>query len=175
MSLETLKKLRDVTSMGINDCKKALDQAGGDYNKAMEILKEKGAEILAKKSADRTAEEGRVETYTHFSSRIGAIVEVNCETDFVAKDETFGKFVKDLVMHIAAVGPKYVNEEDVPAELLAGKNDQEKKELLNELVLMRQPFVKNPKQSITDMLNEVGGKFREKIVIKKFARYSIGG
>lgn len=172
--LENIKKLRDATGMGIADCKKALTDCGGDFNKALDALKVRGAEILAKKAETRTANQGLVDTYVHFSQGMGAMVEVNCETDFVAKDEIFGKFVKDVVTHIAAVGPKYVTVEDIPAEELEDKSEEDKKAYIKEVCLLEQSFVKNPKLTIAAYLNEVGGKFREKIVIKRFARYALG-
>lgn len=163
--LDTIKKLREATGMGIGDCKKAITEAGGDYNKAIEVLKVRGAEILAKKSETRTAKQGLIDTYVHFSQGMAAMVEVNCETDFVAKDEVFGKFVKDVVTHIAAVAPKYISEDDMPEDETAGKK---------EVCLLCQPFVKDPKKTIGEYLNEIGGKFREKIVISRFTRYALG-
>jgi len=102
------------------------------------------------------------------------MVEVNCETDFVAKSEDFKKFVKDVVMHIAAVGPKYVSVNDVPADVLAGKTEDEKKDYIKETCLLEQAFVKNPKLTIGDYLNDIGAKIRENIKIRRFTRYSLG-
>lgn len=172
--LEKIKKLRELTKMGLADCKKALTETDGDLDKAVEVLKERSAAILAKKSEGREASEGVIETYVHFSNTMGAIVEVNCETDFVAKEESFKAFVKDLATHIAAVGPKYISVEDVPAAELEGKSDEEQKAYIQESVLMVQNNIKNPSQTIEDTLNEVGGKFREKVVIKRFTRYALG-
>ena len=172
--LEMIKKLREFTGMGIGDCKKALTEAEGDYNKALDVLKVRGAEILAKKAETRTAEQGLIDTYVHFSQGMAAMVEVNCETDFVAKDEMFIKFVKDVVTHVAAVAPKYLTVEDLPADEIAEMTDTEKKAYIKEVCLLEQSFVKNPKLTIAAYLNEIGGKFREKIVIKRFVRYALG-
>ena len=172
--LEMIKKLREETGMGLSDCQKAAKEAAGDYKKALEVLKVRGAAILAKKQDERTADQGRIETYQHFSGAMGAIVEVNCETDFVAKDQDFVQFAKDLAMHIAAVGPTYVSIDQVPETAFAGKDEAAKKEFVKEAVLMEQAFVKNPKLTIAAYTNEIGGKYREKIVIKRFARYALG-
>jgi len=171
--LEMIKKLREETGMGLGDCQKAAKESAGDYKKALEVLKIRGAAILAKKQEERTADQGRVETYQHFSGLMGSIVEINCETDFVAKDKDFVQFAKDIAMHVAAVGPKYTTIDQIPEADFAGKDDAAKKEYIKESVLMEQSFVKNPKLSITAYLNEIGGKYREKIVIKRFARYAL--
>jgi len=171
--VESIKKLRDMTGFGIADCKKALTESNGNYDKALEILRARGAEILAKKS-DRVANQGLIDAYVHFSQSMAAMVEVNCETDFVAKSEDFKKFVKDVVMHIAAVGPKYVSVNDVPADVLAGKTEDEKKDYIKETCLLEQAFVKNPKLTIGDYLNDIGAKIRENIKIRRFTRYSLG-
>src|SRR5277367_792386 len=114
---DDIKRLREETSCGVIDCKKALEEAKGDFTKAKELLRKRGLEMAAKKS-DRLAKEGRVEAYIHNGNKIGVIVEVNCETDFVARSEDFCKFTRDLAIHIAAVNPKYIKKEDVPADLL---------------------------------------------------------
>src|SRR3990167_1044922 len=112
-SVDAIKELREMTSCGVIECKKALEEAKGDIQKAKEILQKRGLEIAAKKGA-RQANEGRIEAYIHLGSKLGAMVEVNCETDFVAKSEDFCKFTKDVAMHVAAMNPKYVRREDVP-------------------------------------------------------------
>jgi len=171
--VESIKKLREMTGFGIADCKKALTETGGDFNKALEVLRERGAEIMAKKS-ERVANQGLIDAYVHFSQSMAALVEVNCETDFVAKSEDFKKFVKDLVMHIAAVGPKYISRDNVPAEDLAGKTDEEKEEYLKETCLLEQAFVKNPKMTIGGYLQDITGRIRENIKIRRFIRYTLG-
>lgn len=167
MSLEAIKELRDLTSCGIIDCKKALEQAGGDLKKAKELLREKGLQMALKK-ASRVANEGRIEAYIHNGNKIGVIVEVNCETDFVARSEDFIQFSKDLSMHIAAMAPVYVKKEDVPADIIAGGAD------MQALCLLEQPFVKDTSKTIQDLLNELVAKIGENIVVGRFIRYKIG-
>jgi hypothetical protein len=121
-SLDSIKELRELTSCGVIECKKALEEAKGDIKKAKEILQKRGLEIAAKKGS-RTAKEGRVESYVHLGNKIGVIVEVNCETDFVARSEDFCKFTKDIALHIAAMAPKYIRKEDIPADVLAQQKD----------------------------------------------------
>ena len=121
---DDIKRLREETSCGVIDCKKALEEAKGDFNKAKELLRKRGLEMAAKKS-DRVAKEGRVEAYIHNGNKIGVVVEVNCETDFVARSEDFCKFTRDVALHIAALNPKYIKKEDVPADVLAKEADKE--------------------------------------------------
>ncbi len=167
MSLEAIKELRELTNCGIVDCKKALEQAGGDFKKAQAILREKGLQMALKK-ASRAANEGRIEAYIHNGNKIGVVVEVNCETDFVARNEAFIQFSKDLSMHIAAMSPVYVKKEDVPADVLAGGAD------IKAVCLLEQPFVKDTSKSIQDLLNELVAKTGENIMIGRFVRYKIG-
>src|SRR3990167_726415 len=115
--MDAIKKLRDKTSPGIVDCKKALKESGGDIDKAIEILRKRGA-VLASKKAGRTAKEGRVESYIHLGGKIGVLVEVNCESDFVARNDDFKSFVKDLAMQVAASSPLYVSKESVPEDVI---------------------------------------------------------
>ncbi len=167
MSLDLIKELREETNCGIIDCKKALEQAGGDLKKAKEILREKGLQMALKK-ASRVANEGRVEAYIHNGNKIGVIVEVNCETDFVARNDAFIQFSKDLAMHIAAMAPKYIKKDDVPAEIVASGVD------MAAICLLEQPFVKDASKSIQDLLNELVAKIGENIVVGRFIRYKIG-
>jgi elongation factor Ts len=167
MSLDAIKELRELTNCGIIDCKKALEQAGGDLKKAKEILREKGLQMALKK-ASRAATEGRVEAYIHNGSKIGVMVEVNCETDFVARNEAFIQFSKDLAMHIAAMAPQYIKKEDVPADVIAGGADTAV------ICLLGQPFVKDASKTVQDLLNELIAKIGENIVIGRFIRYKIG-
>jgi elongation factor Ts len=166
MSLDAIKELRELTNCGILDCKKALEQAGGDLKKAKELLREKGLQMALKK-ASRVANEGRIEAYVHNGNKIGVVVEVNCETDFVARNESFIQFSKDLAMHIAAMAPVYLKKEDVPADVAAGAD-------LKAICLLEQPFVKDTSKSIQDLLNELVAKIGENIVIGRFVRYKIG-
>ncbi len=170
MSLDTIKELRELTGCGVIDCKKALEKAGGDINKAKELLREKGLQMAMKK-ADRAAKEGRIEAYIHNGSKIGVLLEVNCETDFVARNEDFIRFSKDVAMHIAAMAPKYLKKEDVTADILAG---EDLAVFAKTNCLLDQPFVKEPSKSIQDLLNELIAKIGENIVVGRFSRYKIG-
>ena len=175
------------------DCKKALEEAGGDLTKASELLREKGLAAAAKKG-DRIATEGIVESYIHGGGRIGVLVEVNCETDFVAKTDEFRAFVKDIAMQIAAANPKYLSREEVSqAELDKEKeilrnqalNEGKPEKIVDKMVegrmnkyyeencLMEQSFVKDPDKSITTLLNEKISAIGEKISIRRFARYEL--
>jgi elongation factor Ts len=146
---DDIKRLREETSCGVIDCKKALEEAKGDFNKAKELLGKRGLELAAKKS-DRIAKEGRVEAYIHNGNKIGVVVEVNCETDFVARSEEFIKFSRDVAIHIAAMNPENVQ------------------------ALLQQPFVKDPAKSIQDLLNELVAKIGENIKVGRFVRYKVG-
>ena len=168
---DDIKRLREETSCGVMDCKKALEEAKGDLTKAKELLRKRGLEMAAKKS-DRLAKEGRVEAYIHNGNKIGVVVEVNCETDFVARNEDFCKFTRDLALHIAAVSPKYIRKEDVPADILAKEADKEAYYKAN--CLLAQAYVKDPGKSIQDLLNELVAKIGENIVVGRFIRYKVG-
>ena len=168
---DDIKRLREETSCGVIDCKKALEEAKGDFNKAKELLRKRGLEMAAKKS-DRLAKEGRVESYIHNGNKIGVVVEVNCETDFVARSEDFCKFTRDVALHIAALNPKYIKKEDVPADLLAKEADKEAYIKAN--CLLAQAYVREPGKSIQDLLNELVAKIGENIIIARFARYKVG-
>lgn len=171
--IEIVKKLRDMTLAAVSDCKKALDEAGGDLAKAAELLKKRGLEIAAKK-ASRAANQGRIEAYVHTGNKIGVVVEVNCETDFVARNEEFIRFSKDIAMQIAASAPLYVKSEQVPQESLKDLNDAQKAEYFKAHCLMDQPFIKDPKQSIKDYLTSAVAKIGENIVVRRFCRFKIG-
>ena len=167
----TIKQLRELTSCGVIECKKALEEAKGDMDKAKKILQKRGLEIAAKKGS-REAKEGRVEAYIHLGNKIGVLVEVNCETDFVAKSEDYVRFTKDLAMHIAALNPKYIKKEEVPPAELAQQGDQAA--YIKEVCLLEQPFVKDPGLTIQDYLNTLVAKMGENIFIGRFIRYKIG-
>jgi elongation factor Ts len=189
-----VKELRDKTNAGMMDCKKALGETEGDMEKAVDLLRQKGLAVAAKR-ADRATSEGVVECYIHAGGKLGVMVEVGCETDFVAKTDGFQDFARDIAMHIAAINPVSVNRDDVPAELLerekeiytnmaleSGKpeNIVEKivtgklEKYLSEICLMEQKYVKNPDLTIQDLLNELIGKMGENISIKRFTRFQIG-
>lgn len=171
MVLADIKKLREMTSLGINDCKKALKDSKGDFNKALKILKSKGIAMLAKRG-ERLASQGLIESYIHFGGNLGSLVEVNCETDFVARTEVFKKFAKDIAMQIAASMPEYVKKEDIPKDVL----DKAKKpdEYVKQYCLMNQPFIKNNKLSVEQYLQEVVSQTGENVVIRRFTRFALG-
>ncbi len=168
---DDIKRLREETGCGVIDCKKALEEAKGDVSKAKDLLRKRGLELAAKKS-DRTAKEGRVEAYIHHGNKIGAVVEVNCETDFVARNEDFCKFTRDLAMHIAASSPKYIKKEEVPADVLGKEADKEA--FIKASCLLSQAYVKDPGKSIQDLLNELVAKIGENIVVGRFVRFKVG-
>ena len=171
ISVDEIRELREMTSCGVIECKKALEEARGDMNKAKEILRRKGIEMAVKKSS-RVAKEGRVEAYVHLGSKIGVLLEVNCETDFVAKNEDFCRFTKDIAMHIAATAPRYLRREDMPADILKGESDE--KTFLKTNCLMDQMFIRDPSITISDYLNSLIAKIGENIFINRFARYKVG-
>lgn len=168
MSLGDIKRLREMTSLGVNECKKALSESGGDFDKALKILKGKGSLVLGKKSSRSTCQ-GRIDSYIHFSGNLGVLVEVNCETDFVARAEVFKQFVKDVAMQIAAANPICLSREDVNKEVLDRIENIE--EYAKQHCLLEQPFIKDTRISIGDYLREVVSKTGENIVIKRFARF----
>lgn len=166
-------ELRHKTGAGIMACKDALTKSGGDIEKAIQVLRKKGLAIAAKKSG-RAAKDGCVASYVHHGSKIGVLVEVNCETDFVAKTEDFKGLVKDIAMQIAATNPSYVKKEDVPKEALE-KEDEEADIFYKQQCLLEQPFIKDEGISIRDYLTQVIAKVGENIVIRRFVRYQLGG
>ena len=189
-----VKELRERTGAGMMDCKKALSATDGDLEKAIDFLREKGLAAAAKK-AGRVAAEGLVEAYIHGGGRIGVLVEVNCETDFVAKTDAFKELVKDIAMHIAATNPSYLKREEVPtAELeheqavLAeqARNEGKPEKIIEKMVagriekyykevcLMEQPFVKDPDKTISDLITESIAKIGENISIRRCTRYQLG-
>lgn len=169
--LDLIKKLREATSMGISDCRRALEESKGDFVKALEVLKRRSLEISAKK-ADRPANYGSIRSYIHFDSRMGALVEVDSETDFVARNEEFIKFTADMALQVAATNPKYIKREDVPKEEIKGLQDTES--FYKEACLLEQPFIKNPSLLIKDYLNSLAAKFGENILIRRFCRFQLG-
>ncbi len=189
-----VKELREKTGAGMLDCKKALEEANGEIEKATEILRKKGLSAAASK-AGRVATEGLVESYIHAGGRIGVLVEVNCETDFVAKTDSFREFVKDVAMQIAAANPKYVSREEVDAADLEKEKDILKAQALNEgkpahivekmvegrmgkyyeeFCLMEQQFIKDPDKTISQLLNEKVSQIGENISIRRFVRFELG-
>lgn len=173
VSIELVKELRERTGAGIKECKDILTQTEGDIKKAIEILRERGIEAAAKK-ASREAKEGRVEIYVHPGSRLAAMVEINCETDFVARTDDFIALCRDLALHVAAANPRYLNAEDITDEAVA-ESEQSREKFIEETVLLAQPFVKNSSLTIADLLQQAIAKLGENCVIRRFVRYEVGG
>ena len=193
-SASAVKELREISGAGMMDCKRALDEAGNDIKKAMEVLRKSGV-AKAQKKAGRSASDGMVLPYIHPGSKLGVLIEVNCETDFVAKTEDFQNMVKNIAMHIAASGPIAVNKEDVPSDVLETEKEiyaeQARKsgkpeniidkmiegrisKFYQENVLMEQSFVKDPNLTISDVLIEMVAKLGENIIIARFVRFQLG-
>lgn len=170
ISMDAIKELRELTSCGVIECKKALEEARGDINRAKEVLQKRGLEIAAKKSS-RAVKEGRIEAYVHLGSKIGVLLEVNCETDFVARSEAFCAFTKDVAMHIAAMNPKYLSREDVPTDVL--KQQANPDMYVQGACLLEQPFVKDPKKTVRDYMNAIISSTGENICIGRFIRYKV--
>lgn len=193
VSASLVKELREKTGAGMMDCKKALGEVGGDFVKAEELLRKKGLSAAAKK-ATRIATEGAVASYIHMGGKIGVLVEVNCETDFVARTEAFQQLVKDLAMQIAASNPLWVKREEVPVEIVAKEMEiakaQVKEGMKPEMIekiatgkvgkfyeqfcLMDQPFVKDDKKKVHEMLTAAVATIGENIQVRRFARYVLG-
>lgn len=171
ISLESIKKLRMMSSASISDCKKALQDAGGDIEKAMALLRNRGLELVAEKK-ERIAKEGRVEAYVHQGNKLGVLLEVDCETDFAARNSDFAQFTKDISMQIAACNPLYIEKEDVPKKDLAEVKDKE--HFYKENCLLEQVFIKDPNITVKDYLGSLLAKIGENIVIRRFTRYKIG-
>lgn len=171
MSLDSIKELREKTSASISDCRRALEEASGDIKKATELLRKRGLEIAAKKQ-DRIAKEGRIEAYVHHGNKIGVLLEVNSETDFVARNSDFCQFTKDVAMQIAACNPAYIRKEDVPDDTI--KKYKDKGQFYKEHCLLEQAFIKDPSITIKDCLGALIAKIGENIVIRKFVRYKVG-
>jgi elongation factor Ts len=191
---EEVKKLRDKTGVGMMDCKKALEACGGDFDKAVEYLRKKGIEVANKRSG-RQASQGMVSSYIHLGGKVGVLVEVNCESDFVAKSEHFTTFVKDVSMHIAASSPDWVSREEVPQDVLdkekeilkeqalkSGKPEKVVEKIIegrigkfySEHCLLDQPFVKDTDKTIKQLLDELMAKTGEKCLVRRFTRYQLG-
>jgi len=193
IKIEDIKRLKESTGVGLTAAKKALEDAKGDYDKAVEEMRVKGLAKADKKS-DRAAEAGLIHSYMH-GDRIGAMVEVNCETDFVAKTDDFKAFVHEVALHIAAASPQYLTADDIPADVLAKEKDLFAQELANEgkkgdmvekiiegkiakwqkdVCLLDQPFIKNPDTTVGDLLREQIAVLGENMKIARFARFELG-
>jgi len=162
--VESIKALREETGAGIMDCKRALEESKGDLDQAREILRRQGIASAAKR-ATRTTDEGLVDAYVHSGSRVGAIVELNCETDFVARTPDFRSLAHDIAMQVAAMSPRYIDVADIP--------DGEERDP-QEVCLLQQPFIKDTSMSVSDKVSEAVGKLGENVRIKRFTRFSLG-
>ena len=194
ISPKDVSELRARTGAGMMDCKRALEEAGGDMDKASEILRKKGI-AKAEKRAGRVATQGLVVSYIHHNQQVGVLLELNCETDFVARNEAFGQLARDIALHVASADPIGVNPEDVPAELVERERriaeeqvaaekkpeqirakivDGKIKKFVAERTLLEQPFVKNDKITVGELIKEASGKLGETISVRRFARFQVG-
>lgn len=174
VSMDQVRELRERTGAGILDCKKVLEETGGDMKQALAVLREKGLKVLDKK-AGREAKEGRIDVYIHSGNRLAALVEINCETDFVARNDEFVKLVKDVALHVASNPDiKYVRADEVPAGEAEAYDAGSADEYREKTVLMLQPFVRNPGETIEDLVRATAAKTGENIVIRRFARWEVG-
>jgi elongation factor Ts len=194
ITTEMIKQLRDATKAGILDCRKALEAANGDYQKAVDYLREKGLATAAKR-ADRTASDGVVELYSHGNGRVGVMLELNSETDFVGRSETFRKLAHELALQIAAAAPRFIKEEDIPADVLeherqiatAKVREEGKPENIipkivegylekfkNETVLLRQQYIRDDSMTVQQLVNEAVVSLGENTVIRRFVRWELG-
>ena len=164
VSPAAVKELRELTGAGMLDCKSALEEAGGDFDKAKDILRKKGIAMAAKK-AQRATAEGLVQTYIHHDGRLGALVEINCETDFVARTDDFSKLAQNIALQVAATNPTYVASEDLPEDTEGNAK---------ELCLLLQPFVRDESTTVDEMVKETIRKVGENIRIRRFARFELG-
>lgn len=194
ISAQQVKELRTKTGVGMMDCKRALTECGGDIEKATRLLREKGL-ASAKKRQDKTAEQGVIETYLHIGQQIGSMVEINCETDFVARNSEFLELAHQVALHIAALKPQYLDRESVPEEVATGEKEifrarcqaEGKPEKVwdriiggmldkyfQDICLLEQPFVKDPSMTVAELVTQVSAKMGEKVEIRRFIRYQVG-
>jgi len=194
ITTQMVKDLRLATSAGVNDCKKALEETAGDFEKAVEVLRKKGLASAAKK-ASRDTREGTIGHYIHFGGKAASLVEVNCETDFVARTEQFQQLARDLAMHVVAARPQYLNREEVPADAVAREKDIYREQMAtsgkpaqvvdkivegkldkwySDVCFLEQPFVKDPDKKISDLLTDAVASLGENIRVTRFARLEIG-
>ncbi len=192
ISASLVKELREKTNAGMMDCKRALSETNGDLAAAEELLRKKGIASAGKK-ASRVAKEGAIASYIHLQGKVGVLVEINCETDFVAKNEVFREFVKDVTLHIAAANPLYVTREQVPEKLILSEReiyaaqvvgkpanivekivDGKVDKFFSTICLLEQPFIKNPDLTIKDLLNSKIAELGENMIIRRFTRYMVG-
>lgn len=195
ITADMVKELRERTNAGVLDCKKALEETGGDFDQAAELLRQRGLAV-AEKKADREATEGVVEAYVHTGNRIGALIELNCETDFVARTGAFQTLARDLAMQVAAASPQFLSRAEIPdqfrEEQIAAYRQQAEDEgkpdrvidsivegrwnkYLSEIVLLEQPFIRDPDQTVEELITERIAELKENIVLRRFARFELGG
>ena len=189
-----VRELRELTGAGMLDCKKALEEAGGEMEKAIDILRARGAAKAAKR-ADREAREGAVGSYVHMNGRVGVLIEVNCETDFVARNDAFQKLVKELAMHVAAMNPLAISADGIPVDQVERERavqrevvknegkpetlwdkivDGRMKKWFQEKTLLEQPFVREPDKTVAQLVQEVSAKTGENIIVRRFERFALG-
>ena len=194
ISLELIKELREKTGAGIADCKKSLAEAKGNLDQAVAFIREKGLATAAKKSS-RTASQGLVEAYIHLNGKLGVMVEINCETDFVAKTNEFRALAHDIALHITGANPQFLNREAVPADIVEkekeilmsqAKNEgltgdqlskiveERIKKFFSEICLMDQPFIRDPGKTVADLIGDTVAKIGENVVVKRFVRFQLG-
>ncbi len=194
ISTKQIKELRAATGAGILDCRKALEQANGDFDKAVDVLREKGLAKAAKRST-REASDGVIEMYSHGNGRVGVMVELNCETDFVARSETFRTLAHEIALQIAAMAPQYISSDDIPADVLEHERTIARKQALDEgkpenivdrivegrlkkfkdeVCLLNQTSIRDDKVTIQDMINEAVVSLGENIIVRRFARWTLG-
>jgi elongation factor Ts len=192
MDNNLLKELRDATGAGMMDIKAALEEAGDDREKAIELLRKKGQSKIAKK-ADRVAKEGIIESYIHAGGKVGVLVEINCETDFVGRTDDFKAFAKEIALHIAAANPLYINSSDVPPEVIEKEKEIYKEQVqgkpaditekivegkiakfYEEVCLMEQPFFRDQDKKVKEVMSDAVAKMGENVVVRRFARYLLG-
>ena len=195
ITVDMIKELRLRTGVGMMDCKRALVETGGDLEKAIDLLRKKGLAQAARK-AGRAAEEGKIVSYIHHNHRVGVLLELNCETDFVARTDEFQALAKDISMHIAMANPQYVSKDQVPEEIITRETNIEKEKaeaegrpiavldrivagrmskFLQQICLLEQPFVRDDSKTVTDLINETIAVLGENIVVGRFARFELGG
>lgn len=193
MNLELLKKLREISQASLGECQKALEEAGGDLPKALDILRKKG-QIIAEKKSERETKSGLIEAYIHSNGRVGALLELRCETDFVAKNPLFKELAHDLALQITAMAPAYISEADIPEEVLKEEKEIYREELKStgkpekiidqiiegklkkrfaEICLLHQPFIKNPDETIENLIKSYIAKLGENIKVERFARFEL--
>ena len=194
ITADQVKQLREMTGAGMMECKKALAEAGGDLEKAVDALRKSGA-AKAEKRSGRTANEGRVDAYIHPGNRVGVLVEINCETDFVARTDEFAQLVRNVAMQVAAAGADYVRREDVPAERIAREReilaaqaeaqgkpaailekiiDGKLNKFFAEVCLLDQPYIRDDKRTVAEIVQDAAGKTGENIVVRRFERFRLG-